>query len=227
LLPDLGVIGAGGRLGQCVCALAAEAGCAVTLRGRRQGWEVLRPPRVLLDVSHPSALPEVAAYCEREGIPLVAGVSGLGEEHHEALRRLSRQVPVVQAANFAFGHFVQRALVECLASLLGRRLDAEFTVLDRHPRSKKDRPSATARELAGLWAALTGRPPEEVASLRAGLPVSDHEATLTLAGELVSVRHSVTDRRAAARGALEAAFWACRQPPGLYPMREVYGSAVC
>jgi 4-hydroxy-tetrahydrodipicolinate reductase len=224
LTHDIGVIGAAGRLGSVVCVLAAERGFPLTLFGRRQGWEVRAVPRVLIDVSHPSALPDVLAYCQREGTALVEGVSGLGSEERGALRRLARRVPVVEAANFAFGAFLHRALVDCLAGLVAGLPEADdFAILDRHPATKKDRPSATARDLAGLWAARTGRPPPEVASVRAGLPVADHEATLTLAGELVSVRHSVTDRRAAARGALAAASWVCRQPPGLYSMRDVYG----
>jgi 4-hydroxy-tetrahydrodipicolinate reductase len=224
LLPDVGVIGAGGRLGQCVCTLAAEAGCAVTLLGRRQGWEVRSAPRVLIDVSHSSALPEVAAWCEREGVALVEGVSGLTAADHETLRRLGDFVPVVRAANFAFGHFVQKALVECLAALASSGdKGSAFSILDRHPSYKKDRPSASACALAEVWEAGAGRRPDTITSVRAGLPVSDHVASLTLAGEKVSVLHSVTDRRAAARGALEAAFWVCRQPAGLYDMNHVYG----
>jgi 4-hydroxy-tetrahydrodipicolinate reductase len=223
LLPDIGIIGAAGRLGQCLCDLAAEEGCNVTLRGGRQGWEVRAVPRVLLDVSHPSALPEVVAWCEEAGVALVEGVSGLTAEHHAALERLSGLVPVVRAANFAFGHFLHRVLVEHLAALLAFRPGpGEFTVLDRHPRTKKDRPSATALTLAELWQRRTGRAADEVASVRAGLPVCDHEAALTLAGEQITLRHSVTDRRAAARGALQAAYWACGQPPGLYDMDDVY-----
>jgi 4-hydroxy-tetrahydrodipicolinate reductase len=224
LLPEIGIIGAGGRLGGCLCALAAELGYTVSLQGRRQSWEIRGVPQVLIDVSHPSAFPEVAAYCLREGIPLVEGVSGLPEEHLAGLRRLSQRVAVVRAANFAFGHFLQRALLEHLAGHARRWPGVgELSVQERHPAHKKDRPSATARELGGLWSALSGRPVADVASIRGGLPVSDHEVTFTLAGELLSVRHCVTDRTVAARGALRAASWVQRRGPGLWGMTDVYG----
>ena len=224
MLSDIGVIGAGGRLGSCLCAVAAESGYTVSLWGRRQGWEARGVPQVLIDVSHPSAFPEVVAYCLREGVPLVEGVSNLPDEFQAWLRRLSERVAVVQAANFALGHFLQRALVEHLAVHVRRRPGAgEFSVQERHPTHKQDRPSATARELGRLWSSLTGRPAADVASIRGGLPVSDHEVTFTLAGELVSMRHSVTDRTAAARGALQAASWVWQRGPGLWGMTHVYG----
>jgi 4-hydroxy-tetrahydrodipicolinate reductase len=207
--------------------VAAELGCAVSLWGRRQGWEVRAAPAVVIDVSHPSAFPEVAAYCLREGVPLVEGVSNLLPEQLAELQRMSERVPVVRATNFAFGHFLQRALVEHLARVV-KRLPGpvEFTVQERHPSHKKDRPSATARDLGDLWSSLTGQPVTDIASIRGGLPVSDHEVLLTLAGELVCVRHSVTGRPAAARGAVQAALWVRQRRPGLYTMADVYGSDV-
>jgi 4-hydroxy-tetrahydrodipicolinate reductase len=223
LPPKLGIIGAEGRLGGCLCRLAAERGGTVSLHGRRQGWELHAVPDVVIDVSHPSALTDVIAYCRRISVPLVEGVSGLGIEDHVALRQLSEEVAVVVAANFSFGHFLQRALLVHLASLIRRQPDeGEFTILERHPSYKKDRPSATARELSRLWSTQTGRSVADVASIRAGLPVADHEFALTFPEESLLVRHAVTDRQAAARGALRAASWVSGRPPGLWTMNDVY-----
>jgi 4-hydroxy-tetrahydrodipicolinate reductase len=223
LLPKLGIIGADGRLGRCLCRLAAEHGGTVTLLGRRPGWQIQAVPDVLIDVSHRSALPDVLTYCRHNGVPLVEGVSGLQTEDQAALAQLSEQVGVVMAANFSFGHYLQRALLLHLASLLRRQPDeAEFSVLERHPAHKKDRPSATANELSRLWSAQTGRAVADVASIRAGLPVADHEFTLTWPEESLVVRHAVTDRQAAARGALRAASWLCGRPAGLWTMNDVY-----
>lgn len=223
MLPKLGIIGADGRLGRCLCRLAVERGGTVSMLGSRQGWQVQAVPDVIIDVSHPSALPDVVAYCRRNGVPLVEGVSGLGTEDQAALRQLSEQVSVIVAANFSFGHFLQRALLVQLASLVRRQADeGEFTIRERHPSHKKDRPSATAGELSRLWFTETGRAVAEVASIRAGLPVADHEFMLTWPGESLQVGHAVTDRQAAARGALRAAVWVCGRPAGLWTMHDVY-----
>lgn len=223
MLPELGIIGADGRLGRCLCALTAEHGGSVSLLGRRHGWQIQAVPDVVIDVSHRSALPDVIAYCRRHSLPLVEGVSGLRDEDQAALRQLSEQVAVVVAANFSFGHFLQRALLVHLVKLVCRQEDeGEFAIVERHPSYKKDRPSATADALSRLWSTQTGRTVADVASIRAGLPVADHEFSLTWPEESLVVRHSVTDRRAAARGALRAASWVCGRPAGLWTMNDVY-----
>jgi 4-hydroxy-tetrahydrodipicolinate reductase len=223
LLPKLGIIGADGRLGRCLCRLAAERGCAVSLLGRRHGWHIQEVPDVILDVSHRSALPDVIAYCRSNCVSLVEGVSGLGDDDRIALQQLSEQVGVVMAANFSFGHFLQRTLLVHLVKLMGRQSDeVEFTILERHPSYKKDRPSASADALSRLWSTETGRAVADVASIRAGLPVADHEFTLTWPDELLVVGHAVIDRQAAARGALRAASWVWGRPPRLWTMNDVY-----
>jgi 4-hydroxy-tetrahydrodipicolinate reductase len=100
----------------------------------------------------------------------------------------------------------------------------ECSISERHCTSKRDRPSATARELAIVWRSASGRDVADVASIRGGLPVSDHEATLSGEGELLTVRHSVGNRKGAARGALLAGRWLATQPPGFYHMSDVFGS---
>jgi 4-hydroxy-tetrahydrodipicolinate reductase len=223
LLPKLGIIGADGRLGRCLCRLVSERGGIVSLLGRRHGWQIQAVPDVIIDVSHRSALPDVVAYCRSNCVSLVEGVSGLGDEGQAALRQLSEQVGVVVAANFSFGHFLQRALLVHLAKRVSRQSDeVEFTILERHPSYKKDRPSATADAMSRLWSTETGRAVADVASIRAGLPVADHEFTLTWPDESLVVGHAVIDRQAAARGAQQAAFWVHRRPAGLWTMNDVY-----
>jgi 4-hydroxy-tetrahydrodipicolinate reductase len=219
----VGIIGATGRLGQEICDLAIEMECRVTLLASSKEWTNECTPQTVIDVSHRSGLMETVRYCRDERVPLVVGVSNLSPEHHEELRKLSQTVPVVYAANLAFGHFLQRCALRGLADVLRRVPQTwECSILERHPTSKLDRPSATARELASAWATATGQTVADVASARGGLPVSDHEITLTLNGEMVTIKHSVTDRRAAARGALVAARWITNQQPGFYTMSDVY-----
>lgn len=212
-------------MGQLICSMAQELNCQVILHGCREGWSIEGRPEVIVDVSHRAAFSDVFKHCQSEGISLVEGTSGFLPEDQAGLHKLSEIVPVVHAPNFAFGHFLQTVLVACLAKSVEGSLDlCECTVLDRHPTYKLDRPSATAKELAKLWLEYTGVEVTDISTVRAGLPVSDHEITLTLPGELVSVRHSVTTRTAAAHGAIRAARWARNQPTGLWKMSDVYTS---
>jgi 4-hydroxy-tetrahydrodipicolinate reductase len=101
----------------------------------------------------------------------------------------------------------------------------ECTIVERHTTSKRDRPSATARELASFWYRTSGRAVADLAAIRGGLPLSDHEVILTSEEELLTIKHSVTDRRAAARGALLAGCWIVAQPPGFYQISDVFDSS--
>jgi 4-hydroxy-tetrahydrodipicolinate reductase len=221
----IGVIGAGGRLGSEIVALASENNCTVALRGLRQEWITSGTPDVIIDASHDTAFESVLAYCCEESVPLVEAVSSLAPEQIEQLATLGRAVGVVHAPNLSYGNHLQHAVLLTLAHLLrDASCGWECTIMERHPTFKRDRPSATARRLARTWSDESGRGVSDVAAVRGGLPVSDHELTVTLAGETVTVKHSVTDRRAAASGALKAAQWLVTKPPGLYTMTDVYVS---
>lgn len=221
----IGVVGAAGRLGSHICGQSEQFDCAVTLVGRREGWDVQAIPEVLIDVSHARAFSKVAEFCAQHRIPLVEGVSTTVRERRDDLARLSTSVPVVVAPNFSLGHFLQGVVLRNLASLLRQSGEPiEFTVAERHPTYKPDRPSATANSLAQMWTANTSLPAADISSVRGGLPVSDHEFSITLSGEQVRVTHSVVDRDAAARGALRAAVWLITQPVGTWGMSDVYES---
>ena len=223
MLHKLGVVGAEGRMGQTICRLAQELNAGVVLYGCRQSWEIESRPEVIIDVSHRVALPKVIDYCRSEDIPLVEGTSGLLPEDQENIRKLSELIPVVQAPNFSFGHFLQKVLVTEMAKSVQRNLGScKCSVIDRHPTYKKDSPSATAKKLANLWLEQTKVDVANITAIRAGLPVSEHQITWTFPGELLSLQHSVAERTALARGAIKAALWVKKQSPGLWNMSDVY-----
>ena len=58
---------------------------------------------------------------------------------------------------------------------------------------------------------------------RGGDVVGEHTVGFYGAGERIELSHTATDRRLFARGAIRAALWVARQPPGLYTMRDVLG----
>lgn len=221
-LHSLGVVGASGRVGTRIVALARERGLALpVLASRRAGWTIERRPDVLVDVSHRSALPEIVAYCEREAVPLVCATSNIDAADGRMLAALAQRVPVVRAANLSFGHHLQTQALEAIARCLARHGEAvEVRIVDRHPSHKQDRPSATAQRLAELWQRHGGT--AIVESLRYGPPVGDHQIGWTFDGEELTIDHRVSDRAAAARGALVAAAWALGRPPGLSDMTDVY-----
>ncbi len=220
----IGVIGSRGRLGSAIVALAGERRVAVGLERWRGGERRTAAPDVVLDVSHAAALADSAALARELGASLVVGTSGRGADDDALLAGLAGRLPVLVADNFSLGHFVQ-ARIAALLARTSRLATAEIAVVDRHPVSKRDAPSGTARRLAHLLERAGGGA-VRVESLRHGAPVSDHRIALTLDCETVTIDHEVSGLRAMASGALLAAAWAAGPiPPGRYTMEDVYAAA--
>ncbi|WP_334435577.1 dihydrodipicolinate reductase C-terminal domain-containing protein [Micromonospora sp. CPCC 206060] len=219
------MIGAGGRLGSRIVAAAGTMGVEVTLRGTRAAWTG-GVPDVLVDVSLAPALPDVLGYCHTNKVPLLSASSGLTPEHRAGLAALAELIPVLRADNLSLGNWIQRGLTSHLGPMFGR-LHAEglgsVTVVDRHPTYKKDRPSATALALAdratgGADGALDVR----IESIRAGMPVCEHDVRLALGDEELVVRHAVRDWAAYAPVAVRAALWLTDRPAALHSMDDFY-----
>jgi 4-hydroxy-tetrahydrodipicolinate reductase len=59
--------------------------------------------------------------------------------------------------------------------------------------------------------------------LRGGDVVGDHTVVFAALGERVELSHRASSRETFAEGALRAAEWVMRQPPGRYDMQDVLG----
>jgi 4-hydroxy-tetrahydrodipicolinate reductase len=225
-MPNIGVIGADGRLGSRIVRAATDTGATVGLRGTRGGW-IGDVPDVVVDVSSASALSDVVDYCRKHGVPLLSATSGLTQEDRAALRELSAEVGVLRADNLSLGNYLQRSIATALGPFLDR-LHAErlgsVSIVDRHPAYKVDRPSATALALRDrLLAGVSGAIEVGVDSVRAGMPVCEHDVRLSLGDEEVVVQHAVRDWAAYSTVAVRAALWlADRDRPSLHTMDDFY-----
>jgi 4-hydroxy-tetrahydrodipicolinate reductase len=133
----------------------------------------------------------------------------------------------VAASNFSVGVVLFGRLVEAAVELFGP-LDAfDPYLLEWHRRSKRDRPSGTAGDLAGRIVAghprLASPDDLEVVSMRAGASPGMHLVGFDAAGETVELRLTARDRSAYAAGILAAAHWLGRTPrePGLHPFDPI------
>jgi 4-hydroxy-tetrahydrodipicolinate reductase len=135
---------------------------------------------------------------------------------------------------------VMYKVIREMARALGDDYDIE--VIEAHHRLKKDAPSGTALKMAEVLAQAVNRDLKEVGvfarkgligernkqeigiqAVRAGDIVGDHTILFGGMGERIEVTHRATSRDTFARGALRAAHWIVKQPPGLYDMMDVLG----
>ncbi|ADI04067.1 dihydrodipicolinate reductase [Streptomyces bingchenggensis BCW-1] len=221
----VGVVGATGRLGSRIVAECALRDVPVVMTAHRGAWTAEQPPTVVIDASRGEVLPRTVAYCRETGSSLIACASDIGPDGEPLLAELAGSVTVVRAVNLSLGHWLQDHLLGVAGRLL--RTSAmplpRVSLLERHARAKRDRPSASARSLAATWEAHAGGAAvDEVASFRAGHQVSEHVVQLDFAHESLRLHHDVRDLSAAAPGALAVAAWADGAPAGLVTVKQVY-----
>ena len=133
----------------------------------------------------------------------------------------------VAASNFSLGVALFGRLIDTAVALFGRLEDFDPYLVEWHRRAKLDRPSGTARDLAGRIVdghpSLSGPDDLEVVSIRAGSSPGMHLVGFDAPGETVELRLTARDRSAYAAGILASADWLTRlpRPAGLHPFDPI------
>lgn len=239
-MTSIGIIGSRGRMGQALADAAANAGIDV-VGGVDVGDDVIplaKMSDVLTDFSSPAALIGNLGAAVATGTPILVGTTGLEDHHHQALDDAARHVAVLQTGNTSLGVTLLARLVREAASRLGDEWDIE--IVEMHHRMKVDAPSGTAQLLGKAAAAGRGTPLQSesgrdgitgarakgsigFAALRGGTIAGDHSVMFATDDERITLSHHAENRSIFARGAVKAAEWLKRQPPGRYTMDQVLG----
>ncbi len=176
--PKLAIIGAAGRVGRRIIALASESGrfdivAAIDRKdhpdmGRDAGLlagtgalgvllsdTCKSKANVAIDFSLPEATDKTLRQCTENNLALVLGTTGLDPEQRMAVQAAARSIPIVYATNMSVGMNMLFSLVGKVAAMLGEDYDIE--IVEEHHRLKKDAPSGTALTLAEKICEGTGR----------------------------------------------------------------------
>lgn len=242
--PQLQLVGAvasahSASLGRDAGALAGLADCGVSVTGALT--PLLSRAQLVIDFSNAAAAGPHLADCVAAGVPLLIGTTGLSREFELQASEAAARIALLVAANTSVGVNLLLELVRQAAQALDSGYDIE--IAERHHRHKADAPSGTALALGEAAAAARGVTLASAAVFsrqgqtgerrggqigfavqRGGDVVGEHTVAFLGEGESVSLSHRATDRAVFARGALVAASWLARQPPGRYTMRDVFFS---
>ncbi|NCP12652.1 MAG: 4-hydroxy-tetrahydrodipicolinate reductase [Sphingomonadales bacterium] len=241
-MTTIGILGSEGRMGRAIAALADESDAAIAAGIDQDGdpLALARSCDVLIDFSAPEALESHLEAAVAAKTPIVIGTTGLEERHHWLIDEAAHDIAVLQTGNTSLGVTMLAKLVAEAAARLGDDWDIE--IVETHHRHKVDAPSGTALLLGE--AAANGRGIELAdhsergrdgqararskgaigfASLRGGSVAGDHAVAFLGEGERITLSHSAESRTIFARGAMRAAGWIARQPPGRYSMEDVLG----
>lgn len=228
------VLGDGG-LGRAIAAACRERGYEPRVVGRPAGES--HDPAALSGVdlafeatTGSAVLANVRALTEAGCRRIVIGTTGWDADRPSVADVLrDAGAAAVCAANFSLAAAVFGRVVGAAASMFDRLDGFDPYVVEWHRRSKRDRPSGTARELARTIAtsSAAGDPDGiEIASIRAGVNPGTHLVGFDGPGEAVELRLVARDRVAYADGALAAAAWlrAEPRPAGLHDFSAVVDS---
>ena len=175
----IGVMGAGGRMGQTlVRAIAGTANCALAggvemkgspMIGRDLGeaagigalqkkigddpLPLFAESDAVLDFTSPAATVEHAGLAAQGKTVHVIGTTGLNPDQVRKVEAATKHTAIVMAPNFSVGVYLLTVLTERAASILGPDWDIE--ILEMHHNKKIDAPSGTALGLGE--AAAKGR----------------------------------------------------------------------
>ena len=208
-------------------------------RGRHDPADLGRAD-VVFEVSRGAAVaPNVASALAAGNRRFVIATTGWETDRARVEALLGEHgAAAVAAPNFSPGVALFLRLVETATTLFGSLDDFDPYLVEWHRRTKVDRPSGTAKELARrILAAHPAKtrtadpardgPPAadelEVSVVRAGASPGMHLVGFDAPGETIELRHTARDRSAYAAGALAAADWLLREPrsPGLHPFDPV------
>ena len=244
---NIAILGAG-RMGRQIQAVATAApDCNVVAIWTRTPHSAesaetddlaaaIKQADVAIDFTLPDAFDDVLDAATSSKTPLVSGVSGLSDAQNDDLQQAAELIPLLYDRNMSFGIAVLNRLVEDAAAALHGRYAAE--VRETHHVHKLDAPSGTALKLGEALARGQGG---EFDSLyhydphgspgaegqitfkvrREGEVPGDHEVVFASNSEVISLAHSVSDRRVFADGAIAAARWLVNQGPGRYRMSNL------
>ncbi len=175
----LAVIGAAGRMGRRIIALAAadpdlmvaaaldspdhpqvgqDAGVAAGVGplGVMLRPDLSTPADVAIDFSSPHATDQVLAMCRENRLPLVFATTGISAEQQQRLEALSREIAVLQSPNMSLAVNLALKLAQIAAAAL-KDHDADVEILERHHRYKEDAPSGTALEFGRVISGEMGQ----------------------------------------------------------------------
>ena len=194
---------------------------------------------VIIDFSHPSALPNLLTYCKMKNIPLVAATTGYAPNEISDIKTAARQIPVFFSGNMSLGINLLQDLARRATRVLSGQFDIE--IIEKHHNLKKDAPSGTAHMLAesvnaefenkkryvyDRHSVLKAREKNEIGmhAVRGGTIVGEHEVIFAGHDEVITLSHSALSKEVFAVGAINAALFLKDKPKGLYDMSDLLKS---
>jgi len=197
------------------------------------------PADVILDVSVAEAVPGVLNHAVKTRTNVIICTTGLNSEIIGQMNQAAEKVAVFKSANMSLGVNLINSLLKQAAALLYEE-GFDIEIIEKHHNRKIDAPSGTALLLADTVNNALGnklryvyernsvrekRSIDQIGihSLRGGTITGEHSVIFAGLNEVIELTHVAYSREIFAVGALKAARFLAKKPPGLYSMEDVTG----
>lgn len=248
-MTKIAITGACGKMGRVIAGLVSgrddcEIVSGIDIAGEqyagfpvyRKVFDLPEKPDVIIDFSHPSALPDLLSYGKMNNVPLVLATTGYTDEERSQITAASSQIPVFFTFNMSLGINLLVELARKAAQILGGQFDVE--IVEKHHNLKKDAPSGTAimiaeainEELGGknrfVYDRHSVRKPRDkdeigMHAIRGGTIVGEHDVIFAGHDEVITLSHSAQSKEVFAAGAVNAAVFLAGKPAGMYAMSDL------
>ena len=234
----LAVSGCQGRMGQRITALALQARVfklSALLESRERPGvpnmmygvpvafdpSALKGSQILIEFTSPDATIEHLKACQRFGVNMVIGTTGLTKPQIAQIRKASSKIAIVLSSNMSVGVNLVFGLIRQAAQITGKGYDIRLS--ETHHVHKKDAPSGTAKTMAEVAERFAKTKVKDIASIREGEVIGDHTITFESPVDLISIHHHAKTRDIFAEGSLVAAKFLASKKKGLFNMQDVLG----
>ncbi|HHV72311.1 MAG TPA: 4-hydroxy-tetrahydrodipicolinate reductase [Clostridia bacterium] len=180
-------------------------------------------PQVVIDFTNPLAALHNAEIFAKMNVNMIIGTTGFSQSQQNKLANLAREhkVGIVLAPNITLGVNVLMLLANLATSILD---SYDVEILEYHHKHKLDKPSGTAKKLAGEITKLSRLNNQKkdinVHAIRAGGIVGLHKVIVAGENDRIEIIHESFSRRVFAEGAIKAAYFV-RNKAGFFEMRDV------
>lgn len=238
----IGLCGASGRMGQAILnrihlfpKLQINDIFPKKTKNREDLKQLCINSEIIIDFSSMQLLPELLEYATEFNKKLVIGTTGFDEQHLAMMEEASKKIVIFYSANMSVGVGLLCSLMADLAMALDK--DYDIDIIETHHRHKKDHPSGTALKLQKIASKVRGIESSNtqltdgiaraentinIASIRRGNVVGEHEIIFTNENEIISLKHQALNRNLFVDGALNAAIWLNEQSkPGIYSINDM------
>lgn len=244
MLVDLSVLGATGKMGKRILALAAnQSNYKVVMGTSRKYLEKPTPQTIAnidinmtssaklaihasditIDVSSKDSTFDHLEYAKQFSKPIVIGTTGHSIATQKKIEDTAQYIPIFYTPNFSPGISLLLQLVEFI-KMSGFSKNCCIDIVETHHIHKKDLPSGTAIALAKATGkeiaedATTKSKPSQVRihAIRSGEVIGEHQVIFEHGNEQIKLTHQAYSRDVFAQGALAAAAFLMNKKPGLY-----------